>query len=140
MFLWFLDWPITNQICLNMALLYNLEMKMLCTSTRLLLQSLSLLHGLSYLVLKFCIGQEIFPCLEDFSVDDLLPQSGSLSSSKYLSTHWKYIHKWCFRIKNYFQVTILIAPLLFACFLLEQQHSRDAWRYFLQKERFYLCA
>lgn len=100
MFLWFLDWPIVHQICLNMALHYNLEMKMLYTSTRLLLQNLSLIHGLSYLVLKLYIGQEMFPCLEDFSVDDLSPQSGPLSSNKYLSRHWKYVHKWCFRVKK----------------------------------------
>lgn len=113
-FLWLLDWPIVDQICLNKALHYNLEMKMLYTSTRLLFQSLSLLHGLSYTVLKLCSGQEIFPFLEDFSVGDLLPQSGPLGSSKYFSRYWRYIHKWCFRVKLYFQITILIASF-FVC-------------------------
>lgn len=103
-----------DQICLIKALHYNLEMKIFYTSTSLLFQSLSLLHGLSFLVLKLCSGQEIFPCLEDCSVGDLLPQSGPLSSTKYLSRHWKYIYKWCFRVKNYFQVTILIASF-FVC-------------------------
>lgn len=92
-------------IYINKSLHYDLR---ILTYTRPLLQKLSLLHDLNYLVLKFTLAKKFSPALEDFSVDDLQLQSGPLDSRKYLVGIENTSINCPSRSKKCFQMTILI--------------------------------